>query len=99
MPPMMSNPSFRSTVHQVRADDLVAGDLARAAHLRDVLREAYNSVARLSFDCTEWPTDGYDQRETLRTLRDLMPPAEISSGTQQEWHDRALELLAAGELS
>ena len=87
----MSNPSFRST----------STKCALTTWWR-----AISPVPRICAMCCAMPTTPLlasrsiaPKRETLRTPRDLMPPAEISSATQQEWHDRALELLAAGELS
>ena len=82
-----------------RAEELANGDLDRARVLHDALWNAYQTIARLSFDCSSWPVDGYDRKYTLELLAEMMGPKDVSAATYEEWVGRAFDRIRAGELS
>jgi len=81
-----------------RAGEIADGDLDRARLLHDALWEAYRVVAQLSFDCVDWPVEGYDKASTLSLLAELMGPKDVSQRDYEEWVSRAFDLIRAEEL-
>jgi len=81
-----------------RAQEIADGDLERAAVLHDALWTAYQTIARMSFDCSMWPVDGHDRASTLSALAELMGPKDISAATYEEWVGRAYDLIRTGSL-
>jgi len=81
-----------------RAGEIADGDLDRARLLHDALYEAYRVVAQLSFDCVDWPVEGYDRKSTLSLLAEMMGPKDVSAAIYADWQQAAYDRLQAGEL-
>jgi hypothetical protein len=84
---------------EARADELVAGDLARARMLHDAIMDAYRIVSTVSFDTVDWPVSGWDRAETLRALAELAGPRHLDAVQKGEMWQQALQDVQEEEAS